>query len=171
MTSQYFLVLRGAPGVGKSTVASLLREHFLQGVCIEIDLLRLMINKIFWDSMEQHLCAIEAASKLGMHYANRGHRPILFIDTFSFGTLNLLTQHLDCSMIRIYSLVASDAVLKERMKQRKEHGFKDWKRSIVINHNIASNPAQCDYVIDTTRLSAKLVAMQIVEREHYVAGN
>ena len=170
MTTSPFVIIRGAPGVGKTTVADILKKQLLNGVCIEVDMLRLMVHANCWDDVGQHLAAIKLAAQIGQHYAASGYGPVIIVDTFSFGTIQLLTNELRPFVPRIYSLVAEDSTVAERIQQRKGHGYHDWRRSLVINRNIIENPAELEHTIDTTTMTPLHVAMDIVERERVSGG-
>lgn len=170
MSNSPFVIIRGAPGVGKSTVADILKEHFLNGVCIEVDMLRLMVHSNCWDNVGQHLAAIKLAAQVGQHYAACGYVPVIIVDTLSFGTIQLLSNELRPFVPRIYSLVAADDTIAERIQQRKGHGYHDWRRSIVINHHIIENPADLEVTIDTTTMASIHVALDIVEHERSLGG-
>lgn len=62
------LIIRGAPGVGKSSVGKLLTKYYKDGVTIEIDEVRRMINSVTWSNTKEHLNAIEATRALVISY-------------------------------------------------------------------------------------------------------
>ena len=160
-----FLILRGAPGVGKSTVAHGVRMLFPKGSCIEIDSLRMMLNANVWGNAPQHLEAIRTAAFLGVRHVSQGIQPVIFVDAFVSGYLETLTEHLNREDIRIHSLIASDDVLKSRILNRPDHPFKDWRRSIEINRHIAEHPVEGDRVIDTSALDVPSIIKAIVKGE------
>ena len=60
---EYDLILvRGAPGVGKTTLAKRLRAHFPKGITIEVDSFKGMVNLLDWKDTTQYHHILEAVA-------------------------------------------------------------------------------------------------------------
>lgn len=75
------IVVRGAPGSGKSSVARQLGKQLPTGATIEVDTVRGMIHHIQWESDDLHIDAIHAAVIATTAYLERGYRPVVLVDT------------------------------------------------------------------------------------------
>jgi predicted kinase len=157
-----FLILRGAPGVGKSTVAELLRERFPKGISIEVDMLRGMVHGNPWGSSLHHGHAVSAAGQLALHYAACGYQPVVIVDCLVGRSLDDLVEQLGQCNCAVYTLVASEAVLRDRIRLREQHGFTDESLAVSLNRAIASAPFPEAEIIETTALSPQAVADHIV---------
>lgn len=148
------IIIRGAPGVGKSSVGRLLAEYFNDGVSIEVDNVRAMINSVTWSDRQEHINAILAAKSLLRSYYNCGYKPIVVIDSLSGGVVNFIVDELPTETYIIFSLYANNEVLKERIINR-ESGFKDYKVSFWVNDLIINSNDENNVFIDTSDLSSQ----------------
>ena len=105
------LIVRGAPGVGKSTAVRRLRKHIAGGAVIEVDSLRGMIAAVQWVNTEQHWVALDLARVLITSFLTKGYRPVVLVDTFSRGKLTRFVRDIRQSY-RVVSLYASVPSLK-----------------------------------------------------------
>jgi len=148
------LILRGAPGVGKTSVGRLLTGHYANGVTIEIDEVRRMINAVTWTSVKEHLDAIEATRCLFMSYFNSGYKPIIIIDTLSQGTIQLIIDKIPKTLsYKVISLIADNDKIKKRIVTRNS-GFLDYNISFKVNDSITKENLINNYLIDTTLITA-----------------
>lgn len=157
------LIVRGAPGVGKSSVGKLLSDHYQNGITIEIDEVRRMINSVSWTSTKEHLAAIEAARCLIISYWESGYDPVMIIDTLSQGTIKLILDKLPPEVsCKIISLFAEEEVIKARIRAR-NNGFMDHDVSFKVNRSIIGEELNNNYLIDTSDLSVEEVFNKIME--------
>lgn len=154
------LLLRGAPGVGKSTAARKLRQLIPKGAILEVDTLRGMIAAVKWVDSEQHLLALEHARLLAESFLQRAFRPVVVIDTFSRSKLLRFTQGLSGSY-RIASLHARWEVLRTRVEQRPDEHFKDLTAIQLLHDDVAGNRHPRERLIDTSNLSPSEVATEL----------
>src|ERR1700676_1831758 len=98
------LIVRGAPGVGKSSVGKLLTIHYRNGLTIEIDEIRRMKNRVDWTCVEEHLNAIEATGSLINSYLEFNYKPIMVFDTLSMGTIQMITDKIPSG--RSYKIIS-----------------------------------------------------------------
>lgn len=157
------LIVRGAPGVGKSSVGALLAKHYKGGVTIEIDEVRRMINAVTWSGVKEHLDAISASAGLLTSYLKSNYRPIIIIDTLSHGTIKFILRELPSkSQYKIFSLFAQEEIIKERIAKRNS-GFMDLTISLKTNTAIINEQLQNNYAIDTSNLSIQDTFNEIIK--------
>lgn len=155
------LLVRGGPGVGKSTVTELLSKHMADGVVIETDTIRAMVNNVSWTNVDEHISAVIATGRLAICFLERGYRPVVIVDTFSGGTLKFVVDQIGMYRYRVASLIAESAELKRRIVEREE-GFRAVDVSIWVNDNILNNNEPYDTLIDTTNLTAQMVVTRLL---------
>jgi hypothetical protein len=165
MPSDY-IVLRGAPGTGKTTTARLLMQLANRGATIEVDDIRKMINGVVWKSHQQHFDAIYAAAAAAKAYRKCGYQPIVFVDTLAFGSLDIAIEALDSSSVSVYSLVCSRLVLTLRL-WRRLGGFRDAAKSALIDTHLRTDGSYPCEILDTTSTGARRIARWIMEREGF----
>jgi len=167
------IVIRGAPGVGKTTLAENLKKYFPGGVGIETDPLRNMIHCIEWSpsagpygslqrSEEQAVHAIEAAWAIGRSYRANGYRPVLLVDTFTpprYHKIESLIHESDPSLSwHIIALSCTDRELVSRLSRRmlltrftgRGRAFSDRDSAIRVNEGVRIHRYSNETVIDTT---------------------
>jgi predicted kinase len=159
------ILLKGAPGVGKSTAAKLLARHFSSGVRIEVDALRGMVNNVNWTDQKEHRCLLALSAQLAAGFLRSGFAPVILIDTFSGdkidGFLAAFRSEAPHSRVFVAVLHASDDVLRERVLKREAPGFRDITTSIRINHEVLRDARPFEVVIDTSRLQPTEVATAV----------
>jgi len=154
------LLVRGAPGVGKTSATRRLRANIPEGAIIEVDGLRGMIANVRWVDTAQHLIALDHARLLAGAFLDRGYRPVVLVDTFSRGKLTAFTASLPWTY-RIASLYASPQVLRDRVLRRPEGQFKELDACLLLNDEVAQNRYPHESRIDTSELDADAVAEQL----------
>lgn len=147
------LVVRGAPGAGKSTLGRKLRRSLRHGAVLEVDDFRAMLCNVDWDSRGDHDAALDAAFAAIASYLSHARRPVVLIDTFSRSRLNAALARLEQSRLshRTLSLWVDTSVLVERLEARTS-GFKDGERSKILNDEVLENRYPAERFIDATAL-------------------
>jgi Cdc6-like AAA superfamily ATPase len=158
------LIIRGAPGTGKTTTAKHLARCFSKGIVIEVDSFRRMINGISWDSHQHHFDAIAAASAAARSYIAAGYRPVIFVDTLGFGSLELAMRALEGTSVSVYSLVCSTRALYVRL-WRRIRGYRNVRNAIRFNDHIRDDVREFSTLIDSSRLAADKVSRKIAMAE------
>jgi chloramphenicol 3-O-phosphotransferase len=156
------ILLKGAPGVGKSSAARLLAKQFPAGVRIEIDDLRNMVVHPQWTNQLEHRKVLGLGARLASGFITQGFGPVVLIDTFSGDKLRDFLSTLRDSHSDVYPFIAglhaSDDVLRHRIANRDAGGFRDYDVSLRINREVAADPASVDILLDTSLLTPKDVA-------------
>lgn len=153
-------MIRGAPGIGKSTLARALRDALQRGAVLEVDDFRGM-QAIDWESEAQHDIALEVALVAAARFAGLGVRPLILVDTFCGGRLAVAQRRLSELGKRhsTVSLWLEPDVLRARLEAR-ESGFKCWPSSRGVNTEIRANRYPSETMIDVGELAPE----RLVER-------
>ena len=158
--SSSIVIIRGAPGSGKTTIARHLMVHFGRGVTVEVDAVRAMINQVYWGSHQQHFDAIKASGALCKHYAEAGYAPVVLVDTLSDGSSAIAVAAVEPMRAKVYSLVCSKRALGLRMMKRL-WGFKNAEKAQRINADIRRECGVPQIVFDTSKSDPREVAKEI----------
>jgi hypothetical protein len=147
------LVIRGAPGAGKSTLGRGLRRALTCGAVLEVDDFRGMLCQVDWSFRGDHDVALDAALAAIPAYLAHGRRPVVLIDTFSRSRLTSVHARLTKADLhhQTLSMWVEPTVLAERLAARTS-GFKEWEPSRILNEEVRTNryPAEC--FVDATAL-------------------
>jgi deoxyadenosine/deoxycytidine kinase len=170
-TDQYdIIIIRGAPGVGKSTLARKFKKYYPNGVTIEVDYVRAMINGAKWVDRTEHRRGLSAAWAICATYRGYGYKPIIVVDTFTTSRMNYFMDHFKTYnnsngglKYRIVSLYCDYPELDKRILER-EGGFKDLESTHLINDDIRKNRHENEVLIDTTGMSPKMVLKTAVDK-------
>jgi hypothetical protein len=188
-TRHDLIVIRGAPGVGKSTLSENLKKHFPGSVGIETDSLRNMIHGVAWfpstglngsthRSDEHGIHAIEAAWAVCRSYRANGYRPVLLVDTFTIPHYNKIASLIHDSDPRlswhIITLSCTDKELISRLNRRllltrftgRGIAFSDRESAIRVNEGVRNHRYSNETCIDTTGRSPESVlneALQLLQ--------
>lgn len=160
------ILLKGAPGVGKSTAAKLLARHFTSGVRIEVDTLRGMVIDVKWTDQEEHGNLLTLAAQLAASFLHVGFAPVILIDTFSGdkmdGFLAAFRSERPQSRVFVAVLHASDDVLRQRVLNREAEAFHDMTIAMRINQESVHDARPFETLIDTSSLLPIDVARAIL---------
>jgi adenylate kinase family enzyme len=159
------IILRGAPGSGKSQTAKCLSKFFPRGIRMEIDCLRSMVISVDWTNQEEHKNILKISTSLVNDFIKLGFNPIIVVDTFSGDKLTEYLKHLNQIrvnlQIKIFGLYISNDELIRRIESRKKGEFNDIKICHSINEEVKSSKYQGEVQIDTTSSSPILTAAAI----------
>jgi len=161
------IILHGAPGVGKSTLAKELSKHFPKGVRLEVDTLRSMVISVDWTNQHEHKDLLEVAARLTCQFLELGFKPVIVVDTFSgdkvkpFLKAIVTTEH--TPLVKTYALHASPDVLSQRLAARHAELFRDIDVSKKLNSDDLKISRPDDTLLDTSALSAPQIAELILE--------
>lgn len=159
------VVIRGAPGVGKSSVAKCLASFFPGGSRVEVDLLRNMIISVDWTNQEEHIQLLDAAAGLTNDLAKFGFLPVIVVDTFSGDKLIRFLDTLrgldSARNVRAFALHADDEVLRARLALRPMDEFKDFAISQKLNEDVSRLRCPSELLIDATSRTPEGIATLI----------
>ena len=165
LTGVDVVIIRGAPGAGKSQTAKCLTAYYPGGVKVEVDILRRMVISVDWKNQKEHINLLQVAARLTRDFCNLGFRPVIVVDTFSGDKVNRFVntlRHLDNALnIRIFGLHVPDEVLRKRLNERPGDEFKDYGISKKLNAEVLEVRYPGEIHVDSASLSPKQTAGKI----------
>lgn len=162
------IIIKGAPGSGKSQTAKSLTSFFPKGVRIEIDTIRQMVISVDWKNQQEHINLLQVSTGLVHDFLKLGFSPVIIVDTFSGDKINRYLDTLyqldkDLS-IKIFGLFTTDDELKRRLDLRTNAEFKDFPICKRLNDDVLKFKHEIEYQIDTTGLLPQQTAKKINEQ-------
>jgi len=169
MTEPHFskaevILLRGAPAVGKSTVAIALADVLGHGAIVEVDQLRAVQSRCDWKSRAQHQVALAVAADCARSFVAQSVSPVIVVDTFGRDRLPDMQRRLiDLGLHPLaFSLWSTRDVLHCRAQHRGDDPG-DFAMSDVMNTEIRQDRFPDESLIDTTEMAASEVARIILD--------
>lgn len=160
------IIIRGAPGIGKSQVAKVLASHFPKGAKVEVDALRKMVNSVRWTDQDEHIKLLGLAARVTSEFSGMGFRPVIVVDTFSGdkvnGFLQALKQHDAQLHLALFGLTAAAEILAQRLNGRPQDQFKDFEIARQLNADVAKIRRPEEIQLDTSALSPEQTADRII---------
>ena len=170
------IIIRGAPGSGKSQAAKRLSEFFPKGVRMEVDTIRKMVISVDWKNQQEHIDMLQASAKLVFGFLHFDFSPVIVIDTFSGDKINryleTLYRHDENLSIKIFGLYTTDEELKRRLDLRTSPEFKDFPICKRLNDDVLKWKHNSEFQVDTTGLSPAQTAERIyghINSEQYAS--
>ena len=150
------IILRGAPGSGKSQTAKCLSQRFPMGVRLEVDTIRQMVISVDWRNQKEHIQMLDVAASMTLDFLEHGFHPVMVIDTFSGDKINRFRDTLrrkDSALsMKLFGLYASDDEMKWRLDNRSEAEFRDALISKKLTDDMLRWKRDEEIQIDTTGL-------------------
>ena len=160
------IILRGAPGVGKSALAKELAQHFPKGVRLEVDTLRSMVISVDWTNQQEHKDLLQVAAQLTREFLGLGFKPVLVVDTFSGDKVKPFLDALNETdlglLVKTFALHASPEVLAQRLAARPPDQFRDLAVSKKLNSDVLKIHRPADTLLDTSNQTAQQLAEDLV---------
>jgi chloramphenicol 3-O-phosphotransferase len=161
------IILRGAPGSGKSQTAKSLAQFFPQGVRLEVDTIRQMVISVDWKNQQEHVNMLQVSAGLACDFLKRGFSPVIVVDTFSgnkvFGFIDRI-RHFDSNLtISVFGLFTTDDELERRLALRQNGEFRDVAICKKLNSDVLKIIHETEFLIDTTGLLPMETAQKIYE--------
>ena len=159
------IIIRGAPGSGKSQTAKSLSKYFAKGVRFEVDIIRQMVISVDWQNQQEHINMLNASTKLVFEFLHYGFKPVIVVDTFSGdkikGYLNSLFQLNKNIEVKIFGLYTSPKELKRRLDVRTTNQFKDFSICQKLNDDVLKWKHESEFQLDTTGVTSDFTASRI----------
>lgn len=156
------IVIRGAPGSGKSRTAKCLAARIGRGARVEVDTLRSMVIPVDWKNQAEHIGVLSLATHVVVGFLALGHRPVIVVDTFSGNKLvKFLTELRELRAgvdVRLFALVPTSAALRARVEERAPDEFKDVTVCEKLNRDTVRFLQPGERVIDNSGLSPEETA-------------
>jgi len=150
--------LGGAPGVGKSTSARLLRTLLPGAATIEVDDMRACLHDVDWQSWTHHCTALDAALTAADMLLSAGRVPVIVLDAFGDAALAHALARVGREPL-VLSLWACGEELAARILSRPVDHFRNISVSDEINDQIAvTGAAPGRTLIDTSGKTPESVA-------------
>lgn len=156
------LIIRGTPGVGKSSLGRRLKKVYPEGVLIEVDNVRGMMNNVNWEAEREHLISLDVVSAAAKSFLESKSLPVIVVDMFMPDKLDYFLKNFNGVNVKVISLLANDQTLTQRLSDRKE-GFKNLEKAIALNEMIRSNPFRGEITIDSSHVSKPEIADSVVK--------
>ncbi|MCC7302535.1 MAG: AAA family ATPase [Bacteroidia bacterium] len=162
------IILRGAPGSGKSQTAKSLSRYFPKGARLEVDTIRQMVISVDWKNQQEHINMLQVSTGLVNDFLKHGFRPVIVVDTFSGNKIEKYLEtlrNLDGNLIiKIFGLYVSGEELKKRLELRSNDEFRDFPICRKLNNDVQNIRYESEFQIDTTGLIANKTA-EIIFRQ------
>lgn len=163
------VIIKGAPGSGKSSIAKCLSEKFPKGIRLEVDTIRSMVISVDWTNQTEHINMLGVSAKLTSEFLSLGHTPVIVVDTFSGDKVVRFIEQLkainDSLIIKVFGLYSTEEELRKRVDARKENEFRDVDICLKLNADVIKMKLKDEVQIDTTGLlpneSAKTILLQL----------
>jgi hypothetical protein len=150
------IIIKGAPGSGKTQTAKCLAGFFPKGIRMEIDNLRSMVISVDWTNQTEHINLLHLSTKVVCDFIQLGFRPVIVVDTFSgdkvLKYLDDLYQLDKDQSISVFGLFTAEEELKNRIESRSKEEFKDLNVCNQINEDTQKTKYDIEFQIDTTGL-------------------
>ena len=166
--AQEVILLKGAPGSGKTQTAKCLSQFFPNGVRMEVDKIRQMVISVDWTNQEEHIKMLDASLGLVFGFLNLGLSPIIVVDTFSGDKVNryikLLLKESNDVRVHVFGLIVSNEELERRLELRTMEQFKDLQICKKLNNDAQEFKHSNEYQINTTGRTASETAQIIYNK-------
>jgi len=159
------IIIKGAPGSGKTEVSKSLVKLFPKGVRIEVDTVRNMVSSVDWKNQNEHIKLLEISAKLAAEFLIADFSPVIIIDTFSGDKVQKFIKDFKLlksdSNIKIIGLYLDDPILATRLENRPKGLFKNFEISKKINQDTLKLKQPNEIQLDTTNSKSDDIASKI----------
>jgi broad-specificity NMP kinase len=159
------IIIKGAPGSGKTEVSKLLEKLFPKGVRIEVDTVRNMVSSVDWKNQKEHIKLLGISAKLAAEFLTADFSPIIVVDTFSGDKVKKFIEDLKSLKsdikIKIIGLYVDDTTLAKRLQDRPKGLFKNLEISKKINQDTINLKQTDEIQLDTSNSKPDVIALKI----------
>lgn len=160
LRSADLILVRGAPGVGKTTLSHLLNGAFPRAAVVELDSFKGIVTFPEGIDRARYRQVQESAWKACRSHLEHGYRPVIVVDTFSpailWEFLALVHQSPREYSSVIITLVCDPGVLEMRLKGRQS--IESCIRpSLAINEDMKTYRIFDELLVDTTARTPAMV--------------
>ncbi len=163
------IIIRGAPGSGKSQTSKSLSKYYPKGVRVEVDNLRNMVISPDWKNQSEHINVLNLSTKVVTEFLNLNFKPIILVDTFSGDKLQKYLTDLKMLnpnvSISVFGLYVTEEELEKRIGARGAEEFRDVNICKRLNSDVLKFKNENEFLVSTTgRLSeetAKIIYNKI----------
>ncbi|MDB5254091.1 MAG: hypothetical protein JWL80_157 [Parcubacteria group bacterium] len=159
------IVISGAPGSGKSTVAKILQEK-LQSPLINLGWIRQWHLKRDWSdaTFKEEEMSFEILVQALHKYIENGYKNILVEDLEDEKVQRIPSVLEGINYIIVSLTIDSDEELKQRVLGERDSGFKDWERAVKWNKDLKERTTlPHEYKIDNSHNNPETTAAKILE--------
>jgi broad-specificity NMP kinase len=158
------IIIRGAPGVGKTTLGELLRTSDSIEAVIDVDEIRHMVHceKFDYNDNTDYFKSLLVITKFVDFLNEKAMKPIFLIDVFSDVLLDFFLKNIKTKKFVVITLISTDEVLTNRMTNRGT-GYINIEVACKVNCQIKNSLKTTDIRIDTTTLKPKAVLSSLLK--------
>jgi broad-specificity NMP kinase len=159
------IIIKGAPGSGKTEVSKSLEKLLPKGVRIEVDTVRNMVSSVDWKNQKEHIKLLEISAKLAAEFLTADFSPIIVVDTFSGDKVKKFIEDLKLLKsdikIKIIGLYVDDTTLAKRLQDRPKGLFKNFEISKKINQDTINLKQSDEIQLDTSNFEPDEIAKKV----------
>ena len=172
------IILRGAPGSGKSQTAKSLSQFFPEGVRLEVDTLRQMVISVDWKNQQEHINLLQVSTRLVYDFLQLGFHPVIVVDTFSGDKINKYLDRLyqlDKTLsVKLFGLYVTEGELRRRLESRSNEEFRDFGICKRLNDDVLKIKYDTEFQIDTTGLfatqTAEIIYKNLIKKNNFTGS-
>lgn len=159
-----FIIIAGAPGVGKTTVSELLQKE-LNSPLIDFGTLRTFHLDEQWSdqSMNEETLTFENLIFILKNYHKHGYRNVIVNDLREDKVIALSHDLEDFKYVVITLTIADDEELRRRISRSRDSGWKNAEKAIEWNRRVSLAPLlPHEHRVDNTHSDPSKVVNEIL---------
>ncbi len=165
MKKPKIIIIVGAPGVGKTTVAKILAKR-LNGVYMKLSHLRAFHLDPKWKnaSRKEANMAYENLVFIAKNYVRHNYTPVIIEDILTTHSQRLKKDFLGLPIFIVNLVMSNQDTQKKRvLTESRDSGYRNWKDALVINRFYQRRKiSSVEMKTDTTTISANSAVNKII---------